>query len=80
MKLITGNIALMLATQTSNACLIKLLLKSGGDVKIGYKSGITPVLLAVEKNFNKYLQLLIPSVANINTKSPQGETLLIIAA
>ena len=58
----------------------KTITQSGSDVNTGYKSGITPVLLAVEKTFNNCLHLLMPSVANINTKSPQGETLGVIIA
>ena len=35
-------------------------------------------MVAVERNFNNCVQLLIHSGANVNTKSPQGETVLTI--
>ena len=47
---------------------------------MGFKLGITPVLVAMERNFNNCVQLLIHSGENVNTKSPHGETLLAIAA
>ena len=70
-----GYTALMFVTETGNECPLKLLLKSGCDVNIGFKLWITPVLVAVERNFNNCVQLLIHPGANVNTKSSQGETL-----
>ena len=54
-----GYTTLMPDTETGNECLLKLLLKSGYDVHTSFKLGMTLVLVALGRNFNSCVQLLI---------------------
>ena len=58
-----GYTALMFTTETGKECLLKL---SGCDVNIRFNFGITPILVAVERNVNSCVQLLKHSGANLH--------------
>jgi ankyrin repeat protein len=76
-----GFTPLILASETGNATMIDLLLKSGAEPKVATSNGTTPLMLAAVAGHADAVKLLIDNGADPNAKeSARGETALMFAA
>ena len=72
--------ALMWAASTGHDDMVSSLIKSGADIHIKDKDGLTALLLAVKAGHESVISLLVDSGADINQLDNDGWTALIMAA
>jgi len=77
-----GQNALMWALSERQSAVVAELLRQGADVKVGSKSGFTPLMFAAQQGDVQSARILIDAGANVNEarKMAGGYTPLIIAA
>ncbi|GAB4341355.1 MAG: hypothetical protein Kow0099_17980 [Candidatus Abyssubacteria bacterium] len=74
-----GRTALMIATNTGQYQMAKLLLNNGADPNVKNKQGVTPLMYAAQRGQTDIAKLLLAKGADVNARSDAGRTALSLA-
>ena len=75
-----GSTPLLWAVHTSDAELVKTLLRAGADVKAANAFGLTPMREAATNGNVEILKALLDAGADVESPAPQGQTSLMVVA